>query len=38
MLIEPAEFVIGLVGVWWLFQWIDQDRTDPLDHPQDYMG
>jgi len=38
MLIELAELVIGLVGVWLLFHWIDQDKPDPLDHPQDYMG
>jgi hypothetical protein len=38
MLIELAEFVIGLVGLWVLFHWIDQDRSDDLDRPQDYMG
>jgi hypothetical protein len=38
MLIELAEFVIGLVGLWLLFHWIDQDKSDGLDRPQDYMG
>jgi hypothetical protein len=38
MLIELAEFVIGLVGMWWLFHWINRDGSDDLDRPQDYMG
>lgn len=37
-MVEIAQFILGMVGVALLFQWIDRDRQDSSEYPQDYMG
>lgn len=35
---EIVQFIAGLAGLIILFRWLDKDKTNPIDYPQDYMG
>jgi hypothetical protein len=37
-MLELLEFIVGMIGLILLFKWLEKDKPDPMDYPQDYMG
>ena len=38
MMLELLELIVGLIGLFLLFKWLEKGRPDPMNYPQDYMG